>query len=261
MDTDLLKEKFEKMGARAKVHLDDGRELAIDIRRDRKGEYFELRVNPRPGFRLDAIDVRPRDRHLLLMARDQGGPARRFLCGHDERDWFVAAIPEGRGASNVFEAMDALKPHEVRQSIARAGVRFEKRHRRRTAAFVRQGEWFFIPMPDLRVPEANVLRNEPIRRGRGKPHWVEFLSRSGGEAVYVSRLHPNGLTAAEHVDWIRRNPDSKVRFTLMQRDAFVYAKGRVSHPDHKTIVLRCWHRVVMNTEHQAAAMRNVAFLD
>jgi hypothetical protein len=123
------------------------------------------------------------------------------------------------------------------------------------------GEWFFIPMPDLRVPEANVLRNEPIRRGRGKPHWVEFLSRVGGELVYVSRSHPNGLTFAEHLDWMRQHPNSKVLWRAMTRDAAVYAKGRVSHPDHKTIVLRCWHHFVMNTEHQAAAMRNVAFLD
>ena len=47
----------------------------------------------------------------------------------------------------------------------------------------------------------------------------------------------------------------------MQRNPLVYVRGRVRHPDHATINLRGWHRVVMNTESQARAMRNVAFLD
>jgi hypothetical protein len=47
----------------------------------------------------------------------------------------------------------------------------------------------------------------------------------------------------------------------MRRDAFVYVRGRIRHPDHRTVVLHGWHRVVMNTESQSKAMRNVAFLD
>jgi hypothetical protein len=41
----------------------------------------------------------------------------------------------------------------------------------------------------------------------------------------------------------------------------VYAKGSVRHPDHATIHLATWHRVLMNTEQAARAMRHVAFLD
>ena len=47
----------------------------------------------------------------------------------------------------------------------------------------------------------------------------------------------------------------------MVRDAGLYAKGSVRHPDHNTIVLHGWHRVLMNTEQSARAMRHVAFLD
>lgn len=47
----------------------------------------------------------------------------------------------------------------------------------------------------------------------------------------------------------------------MVRGAAVYGKGTVRHPDHATITLRGWHRVLMNTENQAQAMRHVAFLD
>jgi hypothetical protein len=38
-------------------------------------------------------------------------------------------------------------------------------------------------------------------------------------------------------------------------------RGRIRHSDHKTIVLRGWHEVVMNTENESLAMQHVAFLD
>jgi hypothetical protein len=47
----------------------------------------------------------------------------------------------------------------------------------------------------------------------------------------------------------------------MMREADVFAKGAVRHPDHATVVLRGWHRVAMNTEQAARAMRHVGFLD
>ena len=47
----------------------------------------------------------------------------------------------------------------------------------------------------------------------------------------------------------------------MVRNPHVFVRGTVRHPDHKTIFLEGWHEVLMNTETQAAAMRNVVFLD
>jgi hypothetical protein len=47
----------------------------------------------------------------------------------------------------------------------------------------------------------------------------------------------------------------------MARNPDVYVRGRVRHADHRTIFLNGWHRVLMNTEFQAQALRNVAFLD
>jgi hypothetical protein len=58
------------------------------------------------------------------------------------------------------------------------------------------------------------------------------------------------------------NPRAKAwGWQSMLRNAGVYVRGRVRHADHKTIVLHGWHRVLMNTEGEAQAMRNVAFLD
>ena len=52
--------------------------------------------------------------------------------------------------------------------------------RRRTPVYVRQGEWFFVPAPQVRPQRWMVLRNEPLRRGNGKPHWAEQLFRQTG---------------------------------------------------------------------------------
>ena len=47
----------------------------------------------------------------------------------------------------------------------------------------------------------------------------------------------------------------------MRRNPKVYVRGRVRHPDHKTVMLDGWHEVLSNTENLSHAMRNVAFLD
>jgi len=48
---------------------------------------------------------------------------------------------------------------------------------------------------------------------------------------------------------------------MMKRDALVYVRGEITHPDHKTICLEGWHRVLMNTENRSMALRFLAFLD
>jgi hypothetical protein len=134
---------------------------------------------------------------------------------------------------------------------------------RKNTAYRRQGEWFFLPEHGMRVDESLVLRDEPLRRGSvGKPHWVERCYRTGGENVYVCPRHPNGVSANEHRLILTANPAAKGwGWRLMRRNAGVFVRGRVRHADHKTIVLPGWHRVLLNTESNAEAMRNVAFLD
>ena len=208
------------------------------------------------------LDVQPADRHLLLLVRE-GSEKHKFLCGHDERHWFVAAIPESAPVGTVRQAKEALKPAEVQAAQARKGLRAEARNRRKNAAYRRQGEWFFLPVPGFAVDEKLVLRDEPLRRGNGgKPHWAEFCYRTGGETVYVCPRHPNGVTQAQYREILAGNPKAKGwGWRAMRRNPGVYVRGRVRHADHKTIILHGWHRVLMNTEGQSRAMRNVAFLD
>jgi hypothetical protein len=205
--------------------------------------------------------VRPADALLLLrVVSDKSEMAGTFLCVHDERYWFIAAIPESDNPRSVQQAMDALKPPEVWDAMREHNVPRNHRDRRRTAAFVRQGEWFFIPRPQMSVPQDQVLRTEAIRRGNGKPHVCQFLHRVAGEDVYVNPWHPDGLTVAEY----RKLPEDErynATWDVMRRNAKVFVRGSVAHPDHETIHLREWHEVVLNRESEAAAMSFVSFLD
>ena len=268
MDTALLDTKFARIGARLKVAdrpTQRNRQagvVSLDVQSDRKGEFFEIALRSGAEAVVAVLDVQPAERHLLLLVRE-GRDKSKFLCGHDERHWFVAGIPELAPVGTVRQAKEALKPAEVRLAQALRGLRSEARNRRKNAAYVRQGEWFFVPAPNMAVDERLMLRNEPLTRGNGgKPHWAEFCYRTGGEQVYVCGRHPNGVTGPEYQRILADNPKAKGwGWRAMRRNAGVYVRGRIRHPDHATITLHSWHRVLMNTENQSKAMRNVAFLD
>ncbi len=269
MDTTNLLMKFARIGARVKfTDRSSNRRraapgvISLDVQEDRDGEFFEVARSPEADPELSVLDVQPADRHLLLLVRE-AGEKQKFLCGHDERHWFVAAIPESSPVGTVLQAKEALKPSEVRAAQGREGLRSGARNRRKNAAYRRQGEWFFVPVEGMHVDERLVLRNEPLSRGNGsKPHWVEFCYRTGGENVYVCRRHPGGVSDNEYRRILTANPNAKLwGWQTMRRNMGVFVRGRVRHADHRTIVLHDWHSVMMNTESQAKAMSNLAFLD
>jgi len=261
----VLQRAFARMGARVEfgqLEMRNNRsgrmaseDLALDVRQNRHGEYFLISRAQASTTELVVLDVQPSDRHLLLLSR-KAAEKHRFLLGHDERHWFVAGIPESTPVSRVRDAKHALKPDVVQSS--ERGVRAKYRDRRSNAARTRQGEWFFVPVPNTRAEQLLVLRNEPIARGGGKPHVCEELYRFGGETVYVSPGAPNGLTDKQYLSEGERG---RWNWRVMRRNPKVYVRGRVRHPDHKTVMLDGWHEVFSNTENLSHAMRNVAFLD
>jgi hypothetical protein len=88
---EMLERRFAAIGARVKVER-TRYAPSIDVGVDRRGAFFALRV---PGYRdaVSVLDADRADRCLLLLVRD-GGEKSKFLCGFDERHWFVAAMPE-----------------------------------------------------------------------------------------------------------------------------------------------------------------------
>lgn len=256
--TSTLDPHFRAIGARVLVRPARWN-TRINVETDRRGEHFV--VDLADDAEALPLEVSRDLRHLVLLVRRRDGRQvinSRFLCGHDERHLFVAAVPEHSPTSTVRGAMEALKPAELRS----VPVRKAQRTRRKTDAYRRQGEWFFVPAPEFDPGDAQILRNEPIRRSAGKPHFCGELVRHGGEQVYVNSRHPNGLTRREHDELVRSGgADHEPPFRVMTRAAEVLVRGRVSHADHATITLRGWHRVLVNSEHESRARANVAFLD
>ena len=267
MNTGLLVEKFARMGARVQVREVEGvfrrsrRDPGIDIGSDEFGEFFDIRVARDERVEYEVADLRPELRHLLLLGRREG-QKEKYLCGHDERHWFVCAVP-GASVSGVSTALAALQPLRVRLSVRANLKRQKNRFRRRNEAFVRQGEWFFIPQPNLVVPEWLLLRNEPLSRGVGsKPHTCQFAYRRGGMSVWVCPRYPRGIGEEQYAKLIAENRKATSwGWRHFRRDPEVFVQGRVWHKDHKTVVLEGWHRVVMNTEREAPFAPRVVFLD
>ena len=268
MNMELIERHFARMGSRFKMTRPTARQgrldsYSIDIHQDNRGEFFDLSVPEKMDGQVDlsVMQIVPEDRHLLLLVRKNDEEQKdRFLCGHDERAWFVAAVP-GK-VSSVRDAKESLKPWLVRSRQAAEAVPASQVNLRKNRAFRRQGEWFFVEAPREQIDPKLILRNEPIRRGGGKPHTIAEVYRVGGERVYVHPRFPNGVLTREYIKILGRTAGMRPSdWRVMARNPEVYARGTVRHADHKTITLHGWHRVLMNTESQSETMRSVAFLD
>lgn len=271
MKLEHLERAFASIGARLHVEpLPKGRrftrdvDYTLDISKDRHGQFFVLRGDDSAlaKVELSLLHKQKEDRHLLLLVKHADKKDKdRFLCGHDEREWFVAAVPGH--ASTVVQAKEALKPAPVRRAQTPKGLSLREANTRRNEAFRRQGEWFFLPLEEPFDPDPKlILRWEPLSRGGGsKPHLVEQLYRTGGEVVYVSPRHDQVLTERQYHKLLHRDPARYRAWGQMRRNPGVFARGAVRHADHATLVLRDWCQVLINEEHTARAGSHVAFLD
>src|SRR5262249_46735590 len=143
MDVDLLKRHFARIGARVQVRLDGGRSrriaregtVTLDVVQDRFGELFDMRILPMAEPRIEVLQAVPNQRHLLLLTQAHATAEKnKFLCGHDERHWFVAAVP-GRNVATVSSAMEALKRPGIAALEARLGLSERRRNRRKSEVF------------------------------------------------------------------------------------------------------------------------------
>lgn len=283
-----IQKAFEQIGAIAQVTEDtrtrfsrsqDSSGVTLDIKTDKKGhEYFDIRQTRESKAEISVVDRKPKDRHLLLMIKTEERPGvpvkTKYLCGHDEFHWFVAAVDSA--AADVDRAKESLKPGEVK-AIQERGKGNRKRVR---GGVKRQGEWFFIPKRKMKVPHGQILKDEPIQRGRGKPHIVEEIWRTGGQDILVPRISQwsnvkeselpakwlNGLSLGQYESLIRQGDDDATlarRITWRQArvDATVYGRGKVTHPDHSTLRLKVWHQIVPNTESRFVINEQLRFID
>jgi len=83
MNANQIESKFAEMGARFRMRAVSDRlntwgsaaaDYAVDIQRDRKGEFFELRIpaHLRDELEVSVMQSEPKQRHLLLFVRKPG---------------------------------------------------------------------------------------------------------------------------------------------------------------------------------------------
>jgi len=238
---ELLKKRFADAGLELQL-------LPVPIGRGDVKEIFQMtigrnnrRKNSPESFRIwpghknnrvEVLSVEPKLRQLTLLVHEPArtfttrdwrgnetthttpGNKRHLLCGFDERNLFIAQLPNS--ATTVQDAHASLKS----ESVADA----EKKRSGRT---VRQGEWFFVEttLEEREAIERDSKNNihKKVRIGAGgKPHVADEMVRLFGGTVYI--------------------------------------RGKVRHPDHKTVHFSHWRRVIRNTELDARPA-GVAWVD
>lgn len=280
MDRNNIKRSFEKMGARLTIRKGTAPTawrsgnvaLRMNVANDRQGEHFTMTVHPKIDESDIVVQVLDYDSNLRQMLLFISSPRisdtwnkgkgvtlidkrdrvnERLLVGRDEMHWFVAGVTV---AKNIREAFALLRPQAVTVSMNRNGVKNKEWNKRKTKGFVRQGEWFFVPVNFQEDKTTVVHKNEPIRRQGGKPHFVEEVVRFGGETIYTRG--DQILTSAS----FEKIPADERHFWRQQvRGARVLGRGKVKHPDHHTVILNGWHEIHLSTE--SGNISSNAFID
>jgi hypothetical protein len=232
-----LSNQFARMGARFQVNPSPTRRgWALDVVRDEEGPAFELRAEEKALAELEAVvaNVDRASRHLLLFVRArEGARPHRYLCGHDERDWFLATIP-GK-ASTVAQAMEALKPKPVIEAQASAGLKRKQLHRRHNPAFLRQGEWFFVNVTE---GERKAIQ-EAIKKNKA----------SIGHKIAIRRDMRGRIAGKPHVaDELIRLPGNPLGHGFAVNSVEIFVRGKVRHADHETVAFKEWRKVIRNAE-------------
>jgi len=259
-----LTKALQKIGARLKVtHRRGSRNpLQFNVGTDRQGEFFTLSVNEESedaDVRIVAVDPVLMQALILIVTKDESGKPQKekLLLGHDERHWFVAGVPEK--ARNIKDAFRLLKPEAARVSQERARVGSKTLDRRKNKGFIRQGEWFFVPVQFEPDKKTHIYKNEPLQRAPGStPHVVEKLVRFGGQQVYILN---GGIYTQEQKDAYVAANGGRQHFQARTQNATVFVTGKVSHKDHKTVYLPGWHEVHLSREPSNTGRSAQGFLD
>jgi hypothetical protein len=135
-------------------------------------------------------------------------PVRRYyVCGLDRNDdpnkrhFYLCRLPEGNAPKTVDEALTMLRPAEVPEGSSR------------------QGEWFFVPAPELSVRRKDEQKQVPIVADKGAEQ-IRGPVQARRRRHVARRLYVNGA---------------------------VFVRGKVKDAEHDELDLgEVWHRVIRN---------------
>lgn len=207
-----------------------------DERRKPKVEYFEIFYGDKEND-IRVIDLNKKLRQVLLLVHE---PRRKFTI--KDRDWQT-----GKERSRVHVTPDWQRTylagldqtHLFIAELPRRVATVEAAHAilkpaiaKCNPATKRQGEWFFIPVTSdeehlIEGPDIIIDHVKAIPGNSRNQHVAE-------ELVKIDKVNS-------------KEPD-------------VFVRGKITHVDHKALVLKRWYRVERNTERRTATPRGISTL-
>ena len=180
--------------------------------------------NRRGTARLARFDDFIWDRKDLSVKTRSPSTVRHFLLGVDERQLFMCQLP--RPASSVKQAMDNLKSPTV---ILAEGQQLGKT--------LRQGEWFLLNPTSEEAATLKAHLKSTLAVVHKKANVGQYAGRATGKPHVVDELVQ--IRDAEQV--------LAHGFRTRSRAA-VFIRGALRHPDHETLKLGSWRKVILNNE-------------
>jgi hypothetical protein len=184
------------------------------------GQYFI--IYPGTETKIEVLNVNKEFKQLILMVRE---PEREMTFETRRWDYELRkTVIDINNIKNEAEIRHFLIGHdEGHLFVARLNknvstveqahktlMPFELRNKPKSY-YKRQGEWFFVPVNGLVIPPETIVETKDLQIGTGRGHKAQY-----------------------HV--------------ILDDTTFV--KGSISHPDHKTLTLKDWHRVYSNNENR-----------
>jgi hypothetical protein len=162
------------------------------------------------------------DKNFIYIRRETPEAKRHFLLGLDERQLFMAQLP--RPVSTVKQAHDSLKSPTV---ILAEGKQLGRTYR--------QGEWFFLNLTPEEQVELDKYLKSSLAVTHEKANIGQFAGRRGGKPHLVDELVRLPAQRLEHGFPVRQRED-------------IFVRGAVRHPDHETLKIGQWRKVILNNE-------------
>lgn len=169
------------------------------------------------GVRADQVVARTGGASLVRVTQRT---TRHMLVGRDERQLFICQLP--RPCTSVKEAHDALRTPAAKT-----------RSRSKLDQPIRQGEWFFV------IPAANEI-DELEKAIRGNRTVIRKKTSINSIIPRMGKPHI--------ADEIAVHFTTTATTASAPREMNVFVRGAVRHPDHKTIQIHHWRRVLRNLE-------------
>jgi hypothetical protein len=207
------------------AHDAEQRQLVLFV--DEPVRAFEVALSRRERVPLGATITR-KARGVTYIEQYTSGRARHFLCGMDESHLFIAMLPEP--VRSVREAHEALRDPRVDELEIEA-----------PEPTIRQGEWFFVALPEAEQEEVKLLARKVLRVAH---------DRGIAEVARINRIGRPHI--ASEIVVVPPHGD---------RDERVYVRGAIRHPDHRTIRFDSWRRVIPNREHLEAPLPGIEWYD